>query len=74
MHHGNLFRRITVSEAVTLAALRDSRRDLIGLEQMKKELKAAIEREQKQFDCLQFFDTMAQSEAAYGWCRCITAL
>ena len=55
MYHGNLCRRITALVADALAALRDSRRNLIGLEQMQKELKAAIEREQKQFDCLQVF-------------------
>ncbi len=39
---------------------------MIGLEQMKKELEAAIEREQKQFDRLHFSHKKAQSDAAYA--------
>lgn len=49
-----------------MAALRDSRRNLLGLEQMKKQIEAAIEREQKQFDRLHFSHKKAQSDAAYA--------
>lgn len=59
-------RRITAQEEVTLAALRDSRRNLMGLEEMRKQLEGAIEREQKQFDRLHFSHKKAQSDAAYA--------
>ena len=61
-----LCRRITALEEVTLAALRDSRRNLIALEDMMKRLEGAIEREQKQFDRLHFSHKKAQSDAAYA--------
>jgi hypothetical protein len=41
-------------EEVLLTALRDSRRNLIMLEEGKKELEAAVGREQMQFERLQF--------------------
>ncbi len=50
----NLRRRPTALEEVLLTALRDSRRNLVMIEQGKKELEAAKEREQMQFDRLQF--------------------
>ena len=39
---------------------------MIGLEEMKKQIEAAIEREQKQFDRLHFSHKKAQSDAAYA--------
>ena len=64
MYHGNLCRRInTALKAVTLAPSRNLQQNLVGIEQMKKELKAAVKREQKQFDRLQFPHKKAQSNA-----------
>ncbi|EIE20110.1 hypothetical protein COCSUDRAFT_44079 [Coccomyxa subellipsoidea C-169] len=58
--------RPTALEEVLLTALRDSRRNLVMIEQGKKELEAAKEREQMQFDRLQFAYKKATRDAAYA--------
>ncbi|KAK9901382.1 hypothetical protein WJX75_009595 [Coccomyxa subellipsoidea] len=58
--------RPTALEEVLLTALRDSRRNLIMLEEGKKELEAAVGREQMQFERLQFAYKKATRDAAYA--------
>ena len=55
-----------------MAALRDARRNIMMLEEMKKQIEKAIEREQKQFDRLHFSHKKAQSDAA--WARTMEKL
>ena len=65
-------RRISALEEVTMAALRDARRNIVMLEEMKKQIEAAIGREQTQFDRLHFSHKKAQSDAA--WLRTMEKL
>ncbi len=55
-----------------MAALRDARRNIVMLEEMKKQIEAAIGREQTQFDRLHFSHKKAQSDAA--WLRTMEKL
>ncbi|KAK9845502.1 hypothetical protein WJX81_008026 [Elliptochloris bilobata] len=57
--------RAGAAEEVLLTALRESRRNLIGLQASQKALVEAIKREEMQFDRLQFAYKKAISEAAY---------
>ncbi|BDA45349.1 hypothetical protein COCOBI_07-1360 [Coccomyxa sp. Obi] len=58
--------RPTALEEVLLNTLRDSRRNLVMLEQAKKELESALEREKMQFERLQFAYQKATRDAAYA--------
>ena len=55
----------TALEEVLVAALRDSRRTLVQLEEMQKVVEQQLERERKQFDRLHFSFQKAQGDAAY---------
>ncbi|CAL8471047.1 g10589 [Coccomyxa elongata] len=58
--------RPTALEEVLLNTLRDSRRNLVMLDQAKKELEGALEREKMQFERLQFAYQKATRDAAYA--------
>ena len=53
-------------EEVLSACLRDQRQAVVQLEQMEKVVKAALERERKQFERLQFAFKKAANDRAYA--------
>lgn len=58
-------RKPSPAEEVLFQALREARRNVLKLEDMKKAVERAIENEERQFERVQFAFKRAQSDAAH---------